>query len=581
MRLVDAGVTVKDRILLHLLDHWGQIQRAEWPVSLTQDGIAGVVGISRSHVAVTLPDLIEEDMVETSTQRVEGRPRRVKVYSHTFKGGSYIGSTAQRLLQTEVTAVDGTGEWDLPLDGLIQVHRVHMLSALRLVDADNRIDLRKAVELASPAEEEVEEEAEAGWAEVEEEGEESVEKDAVEKDTVEEVISAELVEGAGPIPAPAEEMATPGTFLPGDIQQISRIPVAQSRAALDGQPQGQWQGYGQYPPQQAYYWSPLRFGTGRRPSVAYVSAMLVLGFLSLISAVALFGLSPTVCAVGWIPLMIIGAVFALTGFKSAWALGPRREVWTTVALAAYLSIGVVMVAFAVFGQEVVVDLLWAGLILGIPSLVLAAGTGRRVERRASFMLLIGPVMMIAALTMAVIDPEGMGRTGAMPLLIVTVGASWTFVGWGMVRHSEEVETSPLVVAGGSIGLAIAAVAGAGNLAVEGDLSTVLGVAVALWVMAAAYMAAISLLPSLVHLRPDLNLVYTALAISGAAALLTASAFFVWGGLISVGVLEAVIAVGMLTMVAPEMREIGTRGMLLTVLGVLIAVTTVLAVSLGL
>ena len=576
MRLVDAGVTVKDRILLHLLDYWGQIQRAEWPVSLTQDGIAGVVGISRSHVAVTLPDLIEEDMVETSTQRVEGRPRRVKVYSLTFKGGSYIGSTAQRLLQTEVTAVDGTGEWDLPLDGLIQVHKVHMLSALRLVDADNRIDLRKAGELASPAEDVGEEEVEADWDEGEEEGEEVVEKGAAEK-----IVSAELVEGAGPVPTPAEEMTTPGTLVPGDAFQISSIPVAQSRATPGGQPEGQWQGYGQYPPQQTYYWSPLRFGTGRRPSVAYVSAMLVLGFLSLMSAVALFGLSPTVCAAGWIPLMIIGAVFALTGFKSTWALGPRREVWTTVALAAYMSIGIVMVAFAVFGPEVVVDLLWAGLILGIPSLVLAAGIGRSVERRASFMLLIGPVMMIAALTMAVIDPEGMGRTGAMPLLIVTVAASWTFVGWVMVRHSEEVEPSPLVVAGGSIGLAIAAVAGAGNLAVEGDLSPVLGVAVALWVLAAAYVAAISLLPSLVHLRPDARTVYIALAISGAAALLTASAFFVWGGLLSVGVLEAVIAVGMLTLVAPEMREVGTRGMLLTVLGVLIAATTVLAVSVGL
>ena len=571
MRLVDAGVTVKDRILLHLLDYWGQIQRAEWPVSLTQDGIAGVVGISRSHVAVTLPDLIEEDMVETSTQRVEGRPRRVKVYSLTFKGGSYIGSTAQRLLRTEVTAVDDTGEWDLPLDGLIQVHKVHMLSALRLVDTDNRIDLRKAGDLASLTEEEVEEEAEVDWAEVEEEGEKAV------GDT----LSAELVEAAVPVPTPAEKMATPDTVVPGGAPEVPGPHMAQSQATPGGQPDGQWQGYGQYPPQQAYYWSPLRFGSGRRPSGAYVSAMLVLGFLSLISAVALFGLSPTVCAVGWIPLMIIGAVFALTGFKSTWALGPRREAWTTVALAAYMSIGIVMVAFAVFGPEVVVDLLWAGLILGIPSLVLAAGTGRSVERRASFMLLIGPVMMIAALTMAVIDPEGLGRTGAMPLLIVTVAASWTFVGWVMVRHSEEVEPSPLVVAGGSIGLAIAAVAGAGNLAVEGDLSPVLGVAVALWVLAAAYVAAISLLPSLVHLRPDARTVYTVLAISGAAALLTASAFFVWGGLLSVGVLEAVIAVGMLALVAPEMREVGTRGMLLTVLGVLIAATTVLAVSVGL
>ena len=70
MRLVDAGVTVKDKIILHLLDHWGQIPHGVWPEALTQEGIAGVVGISRSHVAVTLPDLIDEQMVTTATEMI-------------------------------------------------------------------------------------------------------------------------------------------------------------------------------------------------------------------------------------------------------------------------------------------------------------------------------------------------------------------------------------------------------------------------------------------------------------------------------------------------------------------------------
>jgi hypothetical protein len=244
-------------------------------------------------------------------------------------------------------------------------------------------------------------------------------------------------------------------------------------------------------------------------------------------------------------------------------------------------IGITMMSFAVFGDEVLIDLLWAGLILGVPSMALASGTGRSVDRRGSFMLLIGPVMVIAALTMAVMDPEGMGRTGAMPLLIVTVGAIWAFVGWMMVRTSEVVEGTDLVVAGGSIGLAIAVVAGTGNLAAEGELGPVLGVAVSTWVLGAAYVACISLVPSMAHLRPDAKTVYSTLAVSGAAALLTAAAFFVWGGLLSVGVLEAVIAVGMLAMVAPDMKDTGKRGLLLIVLGTVIAAMTVLAVSVGL
>jgi hypothetical protein len=585
MRLVDAGVTVRDKILLHLLDYWGQIQRSEWPAALTQDGIAGVVGISRSHVAVTLPDLIEEDMIESSLQRVEGRPRRVKVYSLTYKGGSYAGGVVQRLLVANVTALDDSGEWEIPLDGLIQVHKVHLLSALRIVDEDNQVDLRKAAGLAEPKEvpgdvQKVPEEAK----EVPKKADEVPEEAQKVPGDVEEVWEVAEV-----TTTPAEAVTVPEA-LPGGPPPVA-TPAAGTGQARDaegpalaatGHPAAQqWPGYGRYPQRPIYYWSPLRFGTGRRPGAPFVSSMLVLGFLSLISAVAFFGVSPSVCAALWIPLSIVGWVIAYNGFRNLWAMGPRREAWTATAMSAYMLIPVTMIAFAAFGWEVVVDLLWAGLILGVPSAVLAAGTGRSVHRRARFLLLIGPVMVIAALTMAVLDPEGTGRTAAMPLLITTVGASWSFVGWVMAREIETIEVTDLVIAGGSIGLAIAVVAGAGNLASEGNLNAVIGAAVATWVAGAAYVAAISLLPSMSHLRPDSKTAYSSLAVAGAAALMVASVFFIWGGLFSVGVLEVVIAVGMIALVAPDMKGTGTRGLLLTVLGVLIAASSVMAFSLGL
>ena len=582
MRLVDAGVTVKDRILLHLLDYWGQMHRAEWPVELTQDGIAGVVGISRSHVAVTLPDLIDEDMVDVSTQRVEGRPRRVKVYGLSFKGGAYAGRRAQELLVTEVTAVDDTGEWPIPLDGLIQVHKVHMLTVLRLVDEENRVDLRRAEDLAVAPEEAVREAAE----EAAEGAPEEIVEEAVGEATGD--VDVEVVEEA---PEAAEAAA--GTAVPaavGEEPSIEELMDTGPVVSAAGDPEVMDEvasvlTHGMTPVdyrfQQPFYYSPLRFGTGRSPSAAYVATMLVMGFVCLMTAVALFGLSPGYCAAAWVPLVLIGAVIAWSGFKSMWALGPRREVWTAAALGAYMTIGVTMVAFAAFGQEVVIDLMWASLVLGVPSLVLVAGTGRSIDRRGSFMLLIGPVMVIAAVTMAVLDPGEMGRTAAMPLFIVMVGVMWAFVGWLMVRPMEDVEPTPLVVAGGSIGLAIAALAGAGNLAAEDALSPIMGIAVVLWVLGAAYVAIIMLVPSLAHMRPDDRMLYISLAVAGAAALLTAAVFFIWGGLMSVAILEAVIAVGMMALVAPDMREMGAAGRPLMVIGVLMASVTVLAVALGL
>jgi hypothetical protein len=61
----------------------------------------------------------------------------------------------------------------------------------------------------------------------------------------------------------------------------------------------------------------------------------------------------------------------------------------------------------------------------------------------------------------------------------------------------------------------------------------------------------------------------------------ASVFFVWGGLVSIGILEAVIAIGMMVLVAPEMRELGRGGLVLTVLGVVVGAASVLAVAVGL
>jgi hypothetical protein len=613
MRLVDAGITVKDRILLHLLDYWGQMHQGIWPEVLTQDGIASVVGISRSHVAVTLPDLISEQLVEPHVERVRDRPRRVKVYSLSYKGGMTAGALVQRLLPATVTAMDDSGEWEIPLDGLIQVHRVHMLTAFRLLDEENRIDLNKSKELSEPkkrAEEPPKEEGEMEPSEVEEV--EWEERDEVEDLTPSEApvettpaghareVPEVQASAPGPPPAPTQAAYQAPSAGPTDVLQGRPVPP---EVLADGQqvrqpvgvpsqgwpqqpgpairqppPGGQRPHPGPAPGQYGTFWSPLRFGSGFRPNPGYAKTLLVMGFLTLLGAAVFFGLQPIACSVIWVPLFVTGALFSLFGFKSSWALGPHRETWVAGALSSYAFVAITALSFILFGYEAAIDLAWLGLILGFPVMVLAVGTPESQARRASFALLMGPVMMIAAITLSVLDPESFGRTGALPLLVVTVGASWAFVGWVMTRTLEDGRVTAPIFAGGAIGLGLAALAGGLTMASDGDLTLTTAVAVVLWVVGAAYVAVVSLVPSLEALRPDSSLIYSGLAVAGSAGLITASAIFLMGGFYLIGGLELLIGVGMVVTVAPELRKGGTGAYILYAMGSLVALASVLAVS---
>lgn len=50
------------------------------PISITQDGIAEGVGISRAHVSLVLKDLVGRGLVESRLVYIVGGSRRRKVY---------------------------------------------------------------------------------------------------------------------------------------------------------------------------------------------------------------------------------------------------------------------------------------------------------------------------------------------------------------------------------------------------------------------------------------------------------------------------------------------------------------------
>ncbi|UCE37574.1 MAG: hypothetical protein JSW00_19325 [Thermoplasmata archaeon] len=73
-------VTVKEKILIHLLAYTKYRDSFEVPEHVSQDGMAEAVGVRRSHIASALKDLKEKDYVEEVKARFHGQERRKNAY---------------------------------------------------------------------------------------------------------------------------------------------------------------------------------------------------------------------------------------------------------------------------------------------------------------------------------------------------------------------------------------------------------------------------------------------------------------------------------------------------------------------
>jgi hypothetical protein len=79
-------VTVKEKILIHLLGFSKYRDEFEVPVKVTQEGMAKVIGVRRSHIASALKDLKTSELVYDNKTRIEGQERRKNAYFLTPQG---------------------------------------------------------------------------------------------------------------------------------------------------------------------------------------------------------------------------------------------------------------------------------------------------------------------------------------------------------------------------------------------------------------------------------------------------------------------------------------------------------------
>jgi hypothetical protein len=95
-------VTVKEKILIHLLNYTKYREKAEVPVQISQDGMAKAIGVRRSHIASALKDLREAGQIEEEKTRFRGEMRRKNAYFLLHEGQGEALRLKETLLEKDV-----------------------------------------------------------------------------------------------------------------------------------------------------------------------------------------------------------------------------------------------------------------------------------------------------------------------------------------------------------------------------------------------------------------------------------------------------------------------------------------------
>jgi len=103
-------LTVRERVLLHLLAFQKYNQDADAPRSVTQDGIAQGTDVGRNNITKVVTDLSDEGLVETQNKRVKGLTSMRKVYFLTSEGFQDALALKRQIESTRIVITKMDGE---------------------------------------------------------------------------------------------------------------------------------------------------------------------------------------------------------------------------------------------------------------------------------------------------------------------------------------------------------------------------------------------------------------------------------------------------------------------------------------
>lgn len=139
-------LTVKERILLHLLESGHPADDVEVPAALTQEGVARGAGIELRHLIQFVRPLIREGHVRERTAHVTGRRQRMKVYDLTPPGRTAAIRLREKVKTQVVRIRDGDAVREGSLHQALQGMgtKTSLLEAIRQVQQAGVLDLEIA-----------------------------------------------------------------------------------------------------------------------------------------------------------------------------------------------------------------------------------------------------------------------------------------------------------------------------------------------------------------------------------------------------------------------------------------------------
>ena len=127
-------LTVKEKLLLELGQHSCDDDRGDYPVELTQKGLAESVGVRRSHVALSLQGLVEDKLVDVKKERVEGEKRRQNIYGLSPTGRSRAQEIKSRVLSQDAEFEMPEGIRHVTTQEFLKVSKTGLMSVVNQLE---------------------------------------------------------------------------------------------------------------------------------------------------------------------------------------------------------------------------------------------------------------------------------------------------------------------------------------------------------------------------------------------------------------------------------------------------------------
>ncbi len=132
-------LTIPEKILIHLYAYRKYGERYEYPVEMTQPGIADALGISVTHVPRNVKKLQEQGLVEVRKGHVPGKKKRVTVYVLTPRGSKLAGEIVRRV-EGEKIEVEGR---ELTLGYVRKEFGIPLVELVRKVESGEEVEIRR------------------------------------------------------------------------------------------------------------------------------------------------------------------------------------------------------------------------------------------------------------------------------------------------------------------------------------------------------------------------------------------------------------------------------------------------------